>query len=71
MEPDDLVDLPLAYAAALRFHAAGVPDDVVALGLGVEPESVPTLRALGRRRLDHLRSAGSSPRTPERPGDEH
>jgi DNA-directed RNA polymerase specialized sigma24 family protein len=51
---DHIDELPPAYAVAIRLHQAGTTDDVIALGLGVEPDAVPTLLDVARRKLADL-----------------
>lgn len=46
-----LARLPDTYAMALRFTAAGTPDDEMCRRLGVEPESLGPLLDLARRKL--------------------
>ena len=55
MKRDDAIDeLPSTYAVALRLHEAGASDEVIAVGLGTDPESVPTILELAHRKLDEL-----------------
>jgi DNA-directed RNA polymerase specialized sigma24 family protein len=52
---DDAIDeLPPTYAVALRLHDAGASDYVVAVALGTEVESVPTILQLATRKLAAL-----------------
>ncbi len=52
---DDAIDeLPSTYAVALRLHEAGASNRVVAVALGTEPETVPTILELARRKLTLL-----------------
>lgn len=43
--------LPLAYAKALRLHAAGRGDLAIAQALDIEPEGVPTLLKVAAAKL--------------------
>lgn len=54
--PDDslLPQLPLAYAVALRMHAAGASTADIATALGVEVGAVAALIEVGRRKLAEL-----------------
>jgi hypothetical protein len=47
-----LRSLPRAHSLALRLHDAGVADDVICGYLDIEPEGLPTLLDLARRKLD-------------------
>ena len=55
MKRDDAIEeLPSTYAVALRLHEAGATDDVIAVGLGTDPDSVPTILELAHRKLAEL-----------------
>jgi len=43
--------LPLAYAVALRMHAAGATVDDIAAALGIDAPAVGPLIEVGRRKL--------------------
>lgn len=49
-----VAQLPLGHAAALRLHAAGLGDEVIATALGVPVESVATLLEIARVKLEHV-----------------
>ena len=49
-----LCRLPEAHSLALRLQAAGVADDVICGYLHIEPEALPTLLDLARRKLHTL-----------------
>jgi hypothetical protein len=43
--------LPLPYSTALRLRDAGIPDDLIAECIAVEPEAMPTLLTLAEAKL--------------------
>jgi hypothetical protein len=43
--------LPLPYSAALRLREAGIPDDVIADCVGVEPKALKTLMCIAEAKL--------------------
>jgi hypothetical protein len=49
-----LEQLPAAYAIAIRLRDSGAPEDVIARGLGTEPEAVATLLDIADRKLAAL-----------------
>ncbi len=49
-----LAELPTAYAVALRLSEQGVPTEVIARGVGVEPEALEPLLRLARVKLARL-----------------
>lgn len=49
-----VAQLPLGHAVALRLHAAGQDDEVIATALGVPVESVTTLLEIARVKLEHV-----------------
>jgi DNA-directed RNA polymerase specialized sigma24 family protein len=51
-----LRSLPEAHSLALRLVDAGVDDDVICDYLHIEPEALPTLLDLARRKLDAVLS---------------
>ncbi len=54
-DPDEyeaaLRKLPEAHSLALRLHDADVPDEVISSYLHIEPECLPDLLDLARRKL--------------------
>lgn len=46
--------LPEAHALALRLSEAGADDGVIASGLQIEPEGVPSLLELAKTKLEEL-----------------
>lgn len=50
---DRAAQLPMGHAVAIRLHAAGHGDDVIATALGLPIESVPTLLEIARVKLEH------------------
>ncbi len=58
---DRVARLPLGHAVALRLHAAGHGDDVIATALGLPVESVPTLLEVAHVKLEHATLAGEDP----------
>jgi hypothetical protein len=53
-DPKALARLPRPYALALRLHAAGVDDALIADCVGVEPEALPALLEIATAKLDNL-----------------
>jgi hypothetical protein len=52
---DEALDrLPAPYAVALRLHDWGAADEVIAVGLGIDPTAVPGLLDVARRKLLEL-----------------
>jgi hypothetical protein len=51
---EQLRRLPLAYAVALRLHAAGADDPLIATALGIETEGVGPLLELARAKADRI-----------------
>jgi DNA-directed RNA polymerase specialized sigma24 family protein len=49
-----IAQLPMAYAVALRLHAAGATAAVIAEALGTPVDTVPALLDVGRRKLEEL-----------------
>lgn len=52
-----LLELPTAYAVALRLHEAGVPARDIAVALEVAEEAVPRLIEIGAAKLDAVLAA--------------
>jgi DNA-directed RNA polymerase specialized sigma24 family protein len=49
---DEALDqLPLPYSTALRLRDAGIPNEVIAECVGVEPEAIATLLRLAEAKL--------------------
>lgn len=42
------------YSVAIRLRDAGAPSELIAAGLGVEPEAVPSLLEVAQRKLSAL-----------------
>lgn len=54
-----LRSLPEAHSLALRLNDAGLADDAICGYLSIEPEGLPTLLDLARRKLDAILSKPS------------
>ncbi|MCC7078365.1 MAG: hypothetical protein IT198_14675 [Acidimicrobiia bacterium] len=50
--------LPLFYAVAVRLRDAGAGTELIAAGLGVEPEAVPALLEVAESKLASLEPVG-------------
>jgi hypothetical protein len=48
---DALDRLPLPYSTALRLRESGIPDDLIAECIGVEPEAMETLLRVAQAKL--------------------
>ncbi|HEX2284549.1 MAG TPA: hypothetical protein VHI10_06935 [Mycobacterium sp.] len=48
---DALNRLPLPYSTALRLREAGIPDELIAECVGVEPEAMETLLRIAQAKL--------------------
>ena len=53
--------LPRMYSLALRLREAGVPEPVIAECVGVEPEAVGTMLAVGEAKLAAVRREQQPP----------
>ncbi len=56
--PDDdelVATLPTVYSVALRLRAAGVQEQQIAAGLGIDLTALPTLFDIAEAKLAHLR----------------
>lgn len=60
---DEMLDrLPSTYAAYLRLERAGVPADVIAVQLEVEPAALPLLAELAHAKLAQTAGESTTPR---------
>ena len=62
MDESSIEDLPRAYRIGLRLRELGADDHLIAECLEIDPASVDTLLAIGRRKLEHV-EASTPPRT--------
>lgn len=71
MDRRALIDqLPTGLAVAVRLHEAGYPDGVIAVGLGIPVESVPSTITVATSKLAHLAGRRDRTRTPASASDE-
>jgi hypothetical protein len=54
MDESSIEDLPRAYRIGLRLRDLGADDLLIAECLEIDPASVGTLLAIGRRKLEHV-----------------
>lgn len=64
---EQLRQLPLAHAVALRMADAGADEALIASALGIDPESVGPLLAIARAKAERLRRADVPPEADPRP----
>lgn len=64
---EQIGELPLAYAVALRLDRAGASPDLIATALGVEREAVPSVLELAQRKLAERLAHDDAKRPPAHP----
>jgi hypothetical protein len=64
---EQLRHLPLAHAVALRLHAAGAADALIAAALAIEHEAVGPLLEVARSKAARIASSSACPEPTERP----